>query len=71
VLCGLPGQHLLVGALLIGVSGHLSCTMEMDDHPDDTEMLLCHPGKGQVSGAGCLLGACSMECHECVLGKQT
>lgn len=48
VLCGLPGQHLLVGTLLIGVSGHL-CTMETDDHPDDTEMLLCHSGKGQVS----------------------
>lgn len=46
VLCGLPGQHILVGALLIVVSGHLR-TMETDDHPDDTEMLLCHSGKGQ------------------------
>lgn len=49
MLCGLPGQHLLVGALLIGVSGHLSGTMETDDHADDTEMLLCPSGKGQVS----------------------
>lgn len=47
--------------------------MEIDTHPDDTEVLLdwglcAARGRGGPLG---LLGACSIAWHEFVLGKQT